>query len=89
MDVIPTEVVDRICTFIFGQCQKCHSVYHYSHLVSCVVSEYKSIFEDDYGLQMVCFYEHMCDKCTVAIRNDNRLEVEILRSSINKDRTIK
>lgn len=64
MENIPEAIVEYILSFIFVKCSKCSTNYHFSEITSNYkMFEYKSVFDDDYGMDHFIVYERICNDC--------------------------
>ena len=54
MNMIPEDIIEYICAFLFGTCSVCSQRKHFNTLTYDVrVQEYRTVFDDEFGLSLI------------------------------------
>ena len=64
MNMIPEDIIEYICAFLFGTCSVCSQRKHFNTLTYDVrVQEYRTVFDDEFGFDTILTIPSICDMC--------------------------
>jgi len=74
MNILPEDIVEYICTFLFGTCWMCSQKKYCCDLTfDLQIQEYRTVFDDEFGFETIFTIPSICDTCI-----SNLTEFEVL-----------
>ena len=73
LNLIPNDLHYIIFDFYFAKCQKCNKIKEYYQIeTNCKICNYKSVFDDDYFLNVpIKEYKILCKSCIKNFKKNN------------------
>jgi len=70
---LPSDISKYIMKYLFSNCDYCNHITHYTKLkYNYKITEYKTIFDNNYGFESFIVFDKLCDDCS------NSLEYSML-----------